>query len=389
MADQRVLPRLGGINDPFVAWLPVATEGYAWMAPDDARGDDAALELADDASVFEPGGARSFAPLSVPDLHRRFARVQPTRQGILAFANQYGELAHGRWSSRPDRTGETLRQWQRAIGEVRGLLTLWSLVRQRNSATLGQLIHKVERGKREATYAAGLSFTARGLDMSNSSALAEVAAEQVGTRRYFVLGEDWHEETLEQSLAPGALTVIVGDMGRRPNLWSGYTFHPGGFQRAEFIGNQPCGPTLYIPRQPAAPAPPGASEPPRTLVGAARALLLALITCAIERHVSVRVTDDTPGGFAVVPDCLSAAIYVAFALDVIGRTAPVRRCAAPSCNQPYAPNHARRRYCSDACRKSDFRAGRQGNSICNCSRTHVGPGAPLEGRASQPYRQGE
>jgi hypothetical protein len=81
-----------------------------------------------------------YAPLSIPDMHRRFARVGQTERSILRFANRYGLLGHGaviRIRGILEHY-EALRHWRREVRTMQRLVEIWDLVKKQDAGKLGQ-----------------------------------------------------------------------------------------------------------------------------------------------------------------------------------------------------------------------------------------------------------
>ena len=340
-----------GLNDPFLGWLPVADGGYRWDAP--AHDPCRALTLIHSDDRVRPDGYRTYEPLAVPDLHRKFGRVRPTPGGILAFADRYGELGHSTFSVQGDEFRDTFDQWQRTIAEVRGLLTLWSLVQQRNATELNRFIRRVQQRNNPPFYVTALVFIEEGLDIRASEALTERAVRTEQERSIFTPWPPAAHNMLAAQIGPPVLSAIAGqssawDLAR----WAGATVdtaecqHDGGPCRLslhERDGNPSATPASTFDTVPPLPS----------VTEAGRSLIRALLTGALSGHASVAVRGDAPGGFAVVPDCLSAAIYVSFALDVAGRTKRNIRCE--HCHQLFVPHDARQKHCDGGCRRAAYR----------------------------------
>jgi hypothetical protein len=83
-----------------------------------------------------------YAPLSIPNMHRRFARLRETERSILRFANRYGLLGHGAvfMGSRVLQRYEALRVWHREASTMKKLVEVWDLVKRGDAGKLGQWV---------------------------------------------------------------------------------------------------------------------------------------------------------------------------------------------------------------------------------------------------------
>ena len=80
---------------------------------------------------------RQYAPLEDTGLFRAFADTEPTEEGILAFANQYGMLGASlgaRFSKEPEQMGppnyDQLHDWQLQIQTMQQAIAAWQRVRE-------------------------------------------------------------------------------------------------------------------------------------------------------------------------------------------------------------------------------------------------------------------
>src|SRR5262245_21694274 len=83
--------------------------------------------------------SRRYAPLRrYPALFREFAAVTPTQEGILLFANEFGNLREQPLLRDPEGArdsswsvgGETYAVWRREIFDMRHVVTLWDMVQR-------------------------------------------------------------------------------------------------------------------------------------------------------------------------------------------------------------------------------------------------------------------
>jgi hypothetical protein len=123
-------------------WWAVCDGGYAWSTvfPGD---DDNPLLLPKSVKA-----ERRYRPLHEHTaLFRVFAAVTPTKEGILEFANTYGNLREKEEAVIEDSeanvelaTGETYNAWRREIIEMSRLVPLWDMVQRRDTASLSRHI---------------------------------------------------------------------------------------------------------------------------------------------------------------------------------------------------------------------------------------------------------
>jgi len=128
----------------FIWSVPV--EGHRWHCWHDGEHsliecpDPQLLEQADPRLAVR----RRFDPFAdAPSLYRAFAKVAPTREGVIAFADRWGPLFG--WEGFADpaqptgRQAELLSSWRRAISEVRSAVDLWDVLQGGSSAERQQL----------------------------------------------------------------------------------------------------------------------------------------------------------------------------------------------------------------------------------------------------------
>ena len=242
---------------------------------------------------------------SCRDLHRTFARL--ARHGpdsfprhALRFANRFGWLG-----DRPDRAvlrrpslagtghwdyceGESWIFWQEMAMECAGLIALWD----------------------EATKDAAAARTALGQFVRWQESPREVTIE-VGLRA--------------GRLVPRPVPFDV-DWRREDNI--AVEWHRVGDYRLRRLA---------------------AGD----VVGATRMFLYDEVNKKLAAHVIPRLYHERPREDALMfaPRTLIGAIYLHFAREMAGRSHPSRACADPRCHETFVPDHGKRRYCSDACRK--------------------------------------
>jgi hypothetical protein len=125
-------------TDPFIIRETVSEAGYEWLAGVDGRPRLVPRHV--------PGvGFRLCEPH--PGLFREFAVLNPTRDVILAFAEQYGDLFNSyaveQSAVREDHTvtqGTSFGEWTREIADMRVLVELWENIQHRRIAALKKIV---------------------------------------------------------------------------------------------------------------------------------------------------------------------------------------------------------------------------------------------------------
>ena len=138
---------------PFAALLRVPADGFRWhdglVVFDSERVEKniAGPWLIRSDSLY----VRQYSPLAIPNLHRRFAWIEPAVESILTFANEYGLLGHSLWLGDPDSNdqamlvGESLGFWQKEIERMARLMALWNLVKGGRQRELSHLVQWMPR----------------------------------------------------------------------------------------------------------------------------------------------------------------------------------------------------------------------------------------------------
>ncbi len=139
-------------TDPFIFSWGVNEAGYEW-----AKGlTDGKPRL---VARFEPGkGIRVTEPPK--GAFAEFARLDPTKDGIRAFAKSHGDLFNSystESQAAHDGTvsgGASLKTWQSEIGDMRVLFDLWENIQNRRSAALKKVIRweKTKDGDKALSY---------------------------------------------------------------------------------------------------------------------------------------------------------------------------------------------------------------------------------------------
>jgi hypothetical protein len=130
-------------TDPFIFRGPVNEAGYEWLP-----GIDKKPRL---VPVRVPGG-RTFLCEPHPGLFREFAGLKPTREGIQSFAGKYGDLFNRyepeQLVAREDGSvtkGSSLGTWQKEIGDMRVLVSLWDQIKTQQLAELQKIIRRTDK----------------------------------------------------------------------------------------------------------------------------------------------------------------------------------------------------------------------------------------------------
>ncbi len=105
----------------------VAKSGYKWDTDEDL------VEVADEDSE------NSYNPLEETGLFRTFSEIDPTPEGILEFANQYGRLLD--LGSALSGKFDTYHLWQETILSMRQVIELWDLIQKRDKKKLSAYFH--------------------------------------------------------------------------------------------------------------------------------------------------------------------------------------------------------------------------------------------------------
>jgi hypothetical protein len=256
--------------------------------------------------------SRRYAPLTVLSLHRRFARVKPTPLDIQRFANRYGLLGHlevqdleatdsSSW------VGESLRIWRNELRVMRGLMELWDAVRQGREKVLAPFIYWHDAPKLVRIILAG-----------DDRELLPTIVRRIRQR-----SEDLTEGLLAWDQVPdgawAATQLLVAD-ARLAYLADA---PPSVLQHWEY--GDPIEPTRYF--------------------------IHAEVNERIRGHVSPAVLPFRKSEIQFFPDCLLAAMYTHFLLELSGRTRPAILCAREGCGRYFEPEHGRQAYCDPRCRK--------------------------------------
>ena len=316
------------VRGPFAALLRVPDGGFSW---------DDGLVVFDDKQtpadtqspwLVRPSDSRSvrqYAPLAVPDLHRRFSRLAPTRDDIRAFADEHGFLGHSlalrdprprSLTIRIDEipVGESLSFWQREIARMAWLLDMWDLVRDGHRQVLDHLVQWTPfEDPRTVAIDLGLIALAR-------SQRARPRSQSVS---------EFYEEILRE-----------GGQSEKARPWS-FTIlaHAENSNHIELLERWEYGDSV---------------EP-------ARYYLHREVNHQLKDHVSPAVLPYRKGEIYFFPDCLRGALYTLFMLELSGRQRPAVLCARPGCGRYFEPAHGRQQYCEKRCQQLAYYYRRKEN----------------------------
>ncbi len=137
----------------------VCQGGHKWVETKEAHSEDAkkSLFLTDDVAPGSIFQRKRYRPLHEHSgLFRIFAEVEPTEEGILRFANEYGLLGAEvtvniriPLPGKPDTMGigEPIEKWKEQISLMRRALDLWEMVRVGDVGGLSRFIHWQQKEK--------------------------------------------------------------------------------------------------------------------------------------------------------------------------------------------------------------------------------------------------
>ena len=307
------LPFQAMTRGPFAALLRVPEEGFGWsdgLVVLDSEGDGentAGPWLTRPNSLY----VRQYSPLAVPDLHRRFARTEPTAESILAFSNGYGLLGHGLWlsdSGSNDRgmvVGESLGFWQKEIGHMARLMALWELVKRGSRRELSHLVEWTPPGKSQQVrlYLVYVDGTLR-------PDLVQCMRQRLDEfHDYFRRDED-----LAGRMSHWGVTVLAHEENGNDIELLEHWKHGDPIEPARY----------YVHRE---------------------------VNKRIRGHVSPAVLPFRKGEIFFFPDCLLSSLYTQFMLELSGRSRPAMLCERPGCGRYFEPMHGRQKYCEKRCQQ--------------------------------------
>jgi hypothetical protein len=127
--------------DPFIFRNRVSDAGYEWGKREDGQ---SCLMMRD-----APGVGLHTKELH-PGLFREFAGLEPTREAIQGFAEEYGDLFNHWQGSRSEDGaliwGSLFSTWKEKIAEMRILVSLWDQIQTRQIAALKKVITQTDEG---------------------------------------------------------------------------------------------------------------------------------------------------------------------------------------------------------------------------------------------------
>ncbi len=297
---------------PFAALFHVPEDGFSWrdglLIFDQAQGpgNEPGRWLLRRGDFGTPYTARRYSPLAVPNLHRRFARLEPSYEAILAFANTYGFLGHTSALRDPElqsqaiKFGESLHFWQNEVAQMAALLAVWELVRLNRSNALSQVVRWTSPGRpRAVIFYYGLIS-----DLAQTSSQAPITVyEEALTRR----------DPIGQASVPHFTMLAYEEKAGDAELLNRWQF------------GDPLEPArYYVHRE---------------------------VNKRLKDHVSPAVLPYRKGEIYFFPDCLLSALYTLFMLELSGRQRPPILCARQNCGRYFEPVHGRQRYCETRCQQ--------------------------------------
>ncbi len=110
-------------EDLFPFRWPVEKAGNKWLADDT---DEELVEVDEDSEIT------FYNPLEETGLFRTFSEIDPTPEGILEFANQYGLLLAATESVLSNKERDYYSLWRDTILSMRQVIKLWYLIQKRD-----------------------------------------------------------------------------------------------------------------------------------------------------------------------------------------------------------------------------------------------------------------
>ena len=307
------LPFQAMTQGPFAALLRVPGEGFNWreglvsFESDPVGKNVTGSWLVRLDSLY----VRPYPPLDVANLHRRFARIEPTAESILAFANEYGFLGHPQLLADPSLNhqemlvGEPLGLWQHEIERMSLLIDLWELVKRGCRRELSHLVYWTPTGKPQQVmfYLVGVGGKVRP-DLAN------------GIRQN---PSEFHDDVRQAGDRSGRITYRQGTVLADEENGIGI----------ELLERWEHGDPI---------------EPARFFVHRE-------VNNRLRGHVSPAVLPFREGEIFFFPDCLLSSLYTKFMLEISGRNRPAILCERPNCGRYFEPMHGRQKYCEKQCQQ--------------------------------------
>ena len=311
--DNEIQPFEAMVRGPFASLLRVPENGFRW------RDDLVALDgqgvgenitgpwLIRSDSLY----VRQYSPLAVPNIHRRFARTEPTAESILTFSNECGLLGHGLWlgDSGPDNRemviGESLGFWKKEIEGMARLMALWDLVQSGSQRELSHLVEWTPPGTSQQ-----VRLYLVDVDGKLRPDLAQCMRQRPGEFHYYFR----RNEDLDGRITYWEVRVLAHEeKGSDIDL----------LERWEH--GDPVEPARYFVHRE--------------------------VNNRLRGHVSPAVLPFRKGEIFFFPDCLLSSLYTQFMLELSGRSRAAMLCARPGCGLYFEPAHGRQRYCDKRCQQ--------------------------------------
>ena len=127
----------------------IEARGFEWAIP--PKGSLRWVDVDGEPCLLEgktgPTASRSrwYFPADNPTLFHRFGSVEPTKEGIIEFAEKFGEL--GTYYGGPDedeKMGDSFREWKGELREFKIEYDLWRALKKNDEGSL-QSIYSTER----------------------------------------------------------------------------------------------------------------------------------------------------------------------------------------------------------------------------------------------------
>lgn len=247
---------------------------------------------------------RQYAPLSYDGLFRQFANLGDDFDAMQAFANQYGLLTKGQLVTFRARKSDDEPRWTIVEPQV-----FWQV----QIRTMDRLVWLWDRinGPRYELEKIVASTKSRNVD-------GELAYD---VDIHFPAGFD------QPVVDPVATINRSGTADRLLPEHEPEGFFPSLFQRQHTVPDPVESATLYLSK-----------ELNEILAGHARPVILPW----------------QRGQITIWLDSLLAGMYAQFAIEVAGRSVPIKVCEAQGCGKPFEPTRRSQRFCSPECRNRSW-----------------------------------
>ncbi len=298
--DTKQIPSHRLVNGQYLFTWQVLEEGYRWENQAELFPPDESVVgpwLIDPTPLGQKAMYKQYVPLQVTRLHRRFAKVAPTRGDIQDFANKYGLLTSPLVlktdEQGPPVRGISINSWAGEIGRMAALVWLWDRCRKDERQTLRPFV----------------------LWLDDKTVRLHIYWNWDGKR--------WVVSPLDQGADDpyqGFLTTSGPGMAMAPVLSAPYT-NP--HLAVRWSRGAVTGPVEYFV----------CSEVNKILHGNVSPAVLPLW----DRQVRL------------VPNSLLAALFLLFAMEISGQERTPNECEG--CAIYFTPRHGRQRYHDKACRQ--------------------------------------